>query len=427
MPRFTKVEPVIGPTKWDPAKGASHSDYTKEQYLGVVIRVTNEPVTIQTTTVPPKTTTIPDPGCAAGLKIQIYVKTHNCQNAEFFVFANNTLLYNTQGGMTANLNNSNVSLGIPTSTATKFSSKALNPGYGRLPNGDGKFGGYTYGTKNNDGDISGGRSDTFIVTEEQSRQIVADGGGKIVIWMICTTKVAHRDLPFVRITKNVSGKETVVYPDQKPGKTEGKLLVLDACGNKLSDGGNDQKPDATQYLNQLKSQKNSIQKEVGTPEQNNEQSDTKQVLLERSGELRNSSYQLMNTILSEKYSKEKFSVNEKDPKYDFGVYKELATLLKTYFANFNTLLDQQPSLRRNRNGRYESNFINPGIVRINNQDMYGDVRYDMDDFYAIYDAVYVNDEGNLEPDGIKNNQNSIYLSKMITRLTKVKRDRFTLG
>jgi hypothetical protein len=51
----------------------------------------------------------------------------------------------------------------------------------------------------------------------------------------------------------------------------------------------------------------------------------------------------------------------------------------------------------------------------------------MDDFYAIYDAVYVNDEGNLEPDGIKNNQNSIYLSKMITRLTKVKRDRFTLG
>lgn len=426
MPRFTKVEPVIGPTKWDPAKGADNPVYTKEQYLGVVIRVTNEPVTTQTTKPITGSTTIPDPGCAVGLTIRVYVESHNCQNAEFFIFANNTLLYNTQGGITANLNNANTSLGVPTSSGTKFSAKVLNPGYGKIPNGDGKFGGYKYGNVNNSGDISGPRSDTFVVTEEQSRKIISEGNGKIVIWMICTTKVAHRDIPNVVITKNIQGRNTVVYND-KPGKTEGKLLVLDACGDKLSEGGNDQKPDATQYLNQLKSLKYNIQKDVGTPEANNEETDTKQALLERSGDLRNTSYQLMNNILNEKYSTAKFSPNPKAPLYNDNTAKELSSLISTSFTNFNTLLDQQPSLRRNRNGRYESNFINPGIVKLRGQDMYGDVRYDMDDFYAIYDSIYVDEEGNVNPNGVSNTKGVLLLPGIISRLNNVKRKRFTLG
>ena len=109
------------------------------------------------------------------LKIRVYVPRHACQNAEFFIFANSTLLKNINGGITANLNNADTERGIPKSTCkgeSCFDAEVLNPGYGWLPNGDGTYGGYSYGSQNKSGDIGKGRSDTFIVTEEQSKKIV---------------------------------------------------------------------------------------------------------------------------------------------------------------------------------------------------------------------------------------------------------------
>ena len=373
--------------------------YNTEQTSQLVITVKPK----ITTTI----TTLPDLGCALGLTIQIYVPTHNCQNAEFFVFANDTLLLNSKGGFTANLNNADTSLSIPTSSVgPKYGSKLLNPGYGYLPNGDGKLGNYTYGEKNNNGDIRGGRSDTFVVTESQSKSSVSQGNAKIVIWLICTTKRAHSDIPFVKITKNIGGDETVVY-DTQPKVVEGKLLVLDECGNKISEGGDEQKPDAIQYVNRLKNQKDQIKRGSDGDDMGEDKIDTKQLLLERSGNLRDLSYRLMINILDS-------NVND----------SENQTLISDSYTSFYNILTQTPSLEKKPNGRYVTKYINNPLI---GEDMYGDVRMDMDDFYAIFNSIYINDNGETEQNGIQTRTGGLYIQKIKNKLKIVKRDRFTLG
>jgi hypothetical protein len=174
------------------------------------------------------------------------VKKHNCQNAEYLVYANNTLLTNLVGGNTANLNNAgsklsttNMDFPLPTSdsylitnadgvrtqafsTDSDIVAQALNPAFGYTKNGP-----YT---ANESGDIGNERSDTFKVNSVQSKTITTEGNGKINIWLIGTTKSMHLDIPYVLIKKD--GKE--VYNGQ-PKIEKGLVLTLSGCGNEVID------------------------------------------------------------------------------------------------------------------------------------------------------------------------------------------------
>lgn len=414
MPRFTKIEPVIGPTAWDPKKGAQHPDYTKEQFMKVTLRVTNEPVTQTTTVTTTETTKVqPSPDCAVGLKIRVYVPRHTCQNAEFFILANNTLLYNSQGGMTANLNTANSKRGVPNAEERpKYSKKVLNPGYGYLPNGDGTLGSYSYGNFNDDGNIGKGRSDTFVVTEEQSRKIVSEGNGYINIWMIATTQTAHRDLPKVQITKIINGVNTTVY-DGEPKVVQGKILTLDACGNKVVEADNGQAaPPVTSYLNALLTQKRSIMKGFSPNEVESEQDDYKAPWLEKSSGLIKDGEILMNKIL---------------PLSSTSTGKtEAVKIIKSYYTPFYTKINAEPNYSRDQRG----NYINPTL----NSDMYKDVKMDLDLFYEIFDAIYKQQEkdvrngiakGEINPKGRSLPNGTIDLTGIKQDLGKIKKEKMT--
>lgn len=385
--------------KYDKGKSTVYKDikaaYDSEQFsqLEITVKLKTE-------------TTKYKPDCAAGLTIQIFVPKHKCQNAEFFVFANQTLLYNTKGGMTANLNNSDTAIGIPTSkTNPIFGAKQLNPGYGLLPNGDKTT---QYGT---DGDIGGYRSDTFIVTTEQSKQIVSEGNGKIVIWMLCTTSHAHDDIPTVKITKNVEGVETVIY-EEKPNRTEGKLLVLDACGNALSDGGNENKPDASSYIQKLKNDKEYLKTNSKDDNMGTNKMDEKQPVLERAGELQDKGKNFMFEIL-------KLKTDTETGNYTNTEINSIQSKIKDNYKTFYDLLTQEPSFEKNKNNKYSNKIING--------ELYGDVRRRIDEFYEVFDAIYKDDKGNVNPEGIQTSNGKLNLKKIVFELKKVRKKNFELG
>jgi len=166
--KFTINEPIIGKTEWvgQPFCETTSSDdpegykcstkfygqyvktpegkelqqqYTSEQFLRVTINV-NKVEDSSTTTDGGGGEKEKDPGCIAGLEIKVFVPNHACQNAEFFLFANNHLLQNEAGGYTANLNNNTTHRGIPSNSIGKktkamFPAEVMNPAYGHLPNG----------------------------------------------------------------------------------------------------------------------------------------------------------------------------------------------------------------------------------------------------------------------------------------------------
>jgi hypothetical protein len=388
-------------TKYKAGKETAYKDYydkyQSEQNTSIVItvQIKKEQTTGSTVT----TTTTVSEDCAMGLKIRVYIPSHNCQNAEFFLFANDTLLYNSQGGMTANLNNSNTSLGIPTGAAKPFfNKKMLNPGYGYLPNGDGTEGNYQYGKKSFRGDLEGGRSDTFTVTEEQSAKIIKEGDGYINIWMIATTKNAHKDKPTVTITKNVNGVNKVIY-NKQPGVVKGKLLTLDACGNKAvgTDNGKKQ-PNVTTYLSKLKAQKESIRKDTKPSEGEEEKIDTKQLLLDRTSVLIDRATELMEFILDSPNS---------------GQLKQTQERIAADYNEFYTELNTEPKLTIDSSGKYENKELEKSL--------FGDVRMDLNVFYSVFNAIYKNSKNEIDPSGAKaTGTDKLALSQIKSKLRSVK-------
>ena len=118
-------EPVIGGTKWNPEGGDKAKDdkFTKEQFANFKIKVIGKKSDMGE--LPSSGTT----GCATGLRIKIWVPQHQCNNAEFFIMLNNTVLYNVDGGYTANLNNADTTKTI---ADTKLVPQLLNPAYGYI-------------------------------------------------------------------------------------------------------------------------------------------------------------------------------------------------------------------------------------------------------------------------------------------------------
>jgi hypothetical protein len=196
--------------------------YFDEQYFRVIISVnkTGEPevASVEET----------EKGCdLTQLTITVDVKNHLCNNAEFFLLANTTVLYNSEGGYTANGNDANTSLEFK---GYIINPQRLNPGFGWLPNGNGTKGNYKYGVKTDlKGDSGGARSDTFTITPEQANTILeASTDRKIHIWYICVLEDGgcHLDMPMVTIKYG----EKVIVDGVKPKSNAAYLTSIDQCG-----------------------------------------------------------------------------------------------------------------------------------------------------------------------------------------------------
>jgi hypothetical protein len=377
---------------------SDYDEFVKEQNSSIEITVKLVEDTTTTTTAPVVTTTTTvTPNCAAGLKIRVFVPNHQCQNAEFFLFANKTLLYNSQGGYTANLNNNDASRGVPSfESQPSLPAWLLNPGYGDLRNGDGTYG-YGYNKVNENGDIGGGRSDTFTVTEEQSAQIVKDG--KIEFYFICTTDDAHDDIPEVEVLKNgltlVDEKGNTVQNPLTVNNVKGRLFTTDACGttlikNKSKLGKEDENAYIslrTQYVDQLVSEREKMMNNKGLANKikrifRNEP-DSKGLELSRVSMLKSKMIELLKKI------------KDKDPEY---VGKDTtvtdANFLKYYneFAALITPTGDTLSFKRTPGEQGKEAAFTYVDKTVNSDKLYGDIRRRLNEFYIAYDDVFLNDE-----------------------------------
>lgn len=344
-------EPVIGQTKWNPDGGDKPEDekFTKEQFANFKIKAIGK--------VPDDTGGGGDENCATGLKIKVYVPGHQCNNSEFFIVLNTTVLYNKNGGYTANLNNAATTLSVG---GFEMAPQLLNPAYGYISK--------QYGERK-DGDIGGSRIDEFVVTEEQSKSIVKAGNGFIYIWMISTRKSAHRDIPRVLITKGTE----VVY-DKQPGVSKGLLLVLDACGNKVVETPATpmQEPDVTSWVQKLVDERSKIKLNEKLPKI----VDSKDILLQDADELKTLIGDIENRFATLPETKSEFIQTWKNEKA-----KKNNSIMRTY-TEIMTILKRRNWFRKNplNAGKYDDKFVMGN--------MGGDIRMDLDEFYPIFNAFY---------------------------------------
>lgn len=401
--------------------------YDKEQYFRVIIEVKKvEPVTPPQTSPVGETDTVTE-GCATGLEIVVYVKTHQCQNAEYLVYANSTLLTNLAGGTTANLNNAdtfmdankfnfpveadgsvlmtNETEGYQTTlfkANSAIPAQVLNPAYGFTKNGP-----YT---PNPNGDTSGQRMDTFKVTAEQSKTITAQGKGEINIWLIGTTKSMHVDIPYILIRKD--GKE--VYNSQ-PKVEQGLVLTLSGCGNKVSTTKNTNAAKPTGYqsilVNIFKERVEKLKKGLGATAAaqltKNQVRDSKSIILERTLQLDNlinevvkMSLNLEATIFPKEKSKTSTMYNQFKAQWNS---KGNSVARMNIYNQIQVILDQSPSFRKNPNGTYVDTNLEKSKK---NPEKYlmGDVLMKLEQFYKKYDALFKSDEGQYIPNGLSYEQ-----------------------
>ena len=367
--KIVKNEPVIGTTAWVTSKGSRHPDYTKEQFANFKIKVIGKKPTMSE---------LPSSGstdCATGLRIKVWVPSHECNNAEFFIMLNNTILYNVDGGYTANLNNAGTTKDV---YGKELVPQLLNPGYGYIST---KYG------RNKKGDLKGARLDEFIVTPEQSKTIVQSGKGYIYIWMIGTTEQVHRDIPRVSITKNGE----VVY-EGEPKVASGLLLVLDACGNKVTkipEESNSTQPNVSSWLSKLVSDRSKINVEEKLPKK----IDSKEVLLKSSGKL----VSLINNL--ESYLKTNIfkgqNKNNEAREYYTLRNKKANIINQTYFDVYQIL----QSNNWMRKEPLENSYSNKDVEG----KMGGDIKLDLDEFYNKFNKIYYNNsESKYYPSGVRN-------------------------
>jgi len=267
---------AVGKTTWvgkeywsglknkDPKIIKLQNKYTEEQYVTVTMGVNKtkggggqeediEPFIEYIDGITPIPVT---EGCLTGLKIKLFTYSHSCNIAEFFIVANNTVLKNTSGGITHNGNDGSGSSVL--SDGTKLHAKTLNPGYG-------KIGTTKYGT---DGDIRGERYDNFIITSEQSNQIISQmKNNKLVIYAICTTKSCHSTMVEATITH--PKREKNVFGPKKLRGDKNILAVLSPCGDAITTPNSKKslvstfaQPNTESEFNQLKTERLKLQKSI---------------------------------------------------------------------------------------------------------------------------------------------------------------------
>ena len=394
--------------------------YDAEQYFRVIIEVkkVDDPKPPELPSDPGDTVS---EGCATGLEVVIYVKTHNCQNAEYLVYANNTLLTNLSGGFTANLNNAggkltadNFNFPAPgsegsiyqtTEDGTKIGfmnkaddipAQALNPSYGYTKNGP-----YS---ANEEGDISGQRMDTFNVNATQSKTITEQGNGEINIWLIGTTKAMHLDIPYVLIKKD--GKE--VYNNQ-PKIEQGLVLTLSGCGNKvlpLSTKGIKPTGYESILINVFKERFAKIRQGLGANAVENlskkQLKDSKSVLLDRTLQLSTLINQVV--LMGHNISEKAFAQGMTNATY--AQFKKQWDSQSNKVARMNIynqiqlILDQNPSFRKNLDG---TTYVDKNIEKSRKnpeKTLMGDVFLKLENFYKKYDTFYKSPDGEYLPNGV---------------------------
>jgi len=448
LPQYTIADPKIGATPWvgtefcpegstdeeqragcktrykaccgKGMKNASkyYDKYQQEQYLDMSITITEQ------------TPEIDYGKCAKGFRIRVFVPGHNCQNAEFFVFANSTLLYNSVGGMTANLNNTYGSRGIPRSSSLPiFYPEALNPGYGFLKNGDGKYSSYKFGNKKlldernpkDTGDEGGGRSDTFYVTEAEAKKMLIQGSGQINLWLIGTTDSTHDDINFVQIYEE---DFQVPFYNQQPKFNEGKLVTITfdtACKRKVVTNNDNSVPDVTGWINKLKQEKISVMAEVDsmglrtggkkTQEKRKLVTDSKALLGERVGELLNKMLDLLNPIYDE--------LSKSADKYGkvASVSNDISEKIKNSYSGFSESLNytgttEKPEMVLSQlpTGEYTNKTLR-------NDPLFGDIRNRMNQFYEGFNILYTKSSGQA---GIRKKDGTIDGTILLNKLKNAK-------
>jgi len=203
----------------------------KNQYMAVTAFAKGETETVKRIPIKKE--------CVENLQIKIWTPSHQCNQAEYFIYVNQTLIPNSNGGLTCNLNNNgidksqmvpapdvrNVTDNLP--DQDKLPGSLLNPAYGFLP-------GYGYKTIT-DGDIGGSRV-SFHNCNAAIAEEIANGVGPINIFM-CNTigpNSGHNSVPKITVVNMVKDKDTgkmqekVVY-DGKGYSSTGLVLTLDAC------------------------------------------------------------------------------------------------------------------------------------------------------------------------------------------------------
>ena len=215
--------------------------YTSEQYLKVIMGVEKVGVDSKKSE-----------QCLNGLKVDIKFAKHNCNNAEYFLVANNTPLFTIEGGMTANGSNAKTKKVLH---GVELGPEVLNPGYGKI--GTTKYG--------FDGDLGKERYDSFVITDKQSKEIMegADDKNSIYLWLLCIEKNCHDD----RVSVKVTSKDKVIF-EGSPTTSNSLLLKFNACegtsvvGSKVST--EQTAPEIGEWVNKLMSYKKNIYNKLGS-------------------------------------------------------------------------------------------------------------------------------------------------------------------
>ena len=336
--------------------------YDAEQYFRVIIEVkkVDDPKPQE---LPSESGDTVSEGCATGLEVVIYVKTHQCQNAEYLVYANNTLLTNLAGGFTANLNNAGSKL-----TAAKFNFPA--------PDGAGAI---------------------YQTTEDGSK----------IGFMYKTGDIPAQALnPSYGYTKN-GPKE--VYNNQ-PKIEQGLVLTLSGCGNKVLPSLSTKAIKPTGYesilINIYKERFDKIKQGLGANAieslSKKQLKDSKSEILDRTVELSSLINQvvLMGHNLSEKaFEQGKTNATYAQFKKQWDSQANKVARMNIY-NQIQPILDQTPSFRKNSDG---TSYVDKNIEKSRKnpeKTLMGDIFLKLENFYKKYNTYYKSPDGEYLPNGV---------------------------
>ena len=462
LPQYTIADPKIGGTAWvgtefcpegsteeeqragcktrykaccgKGMKNASkyYDKYQQEQYLDMSITITEQPKTTPTPSIPVTTPTpsIKVEDCPAKITIRFDVRNHSCQNAEFFVFANETRLNNVEGGLTANLNTGTKDRGIPNvSSKPVFPPQLLNPGYGILTQ---KYGVSAKGKSADqlDKDFKGAaRYDDFQITSSQKEAILAQSKGEtpfMNIWFVCTTDDAHDDI--VNITIYDGNGTPMVGPFKPNGKSQGLLCTLDKCGKKINTINDRIGPSGGAFREarqQLISYKEKIMNNLGLSGDSSNL-DSKGLSLEQAGALLKNINEVV-TKFDENYPKIKAEFDKYGKQWS-SLSGKIQTNIRLLFEPFKTFQNDKNKLYFNivlNNDEYKnitrkdplySDTYRKGIMT---SDMGGDLRTRMDNFYNYFNLFYkINEDGLVISQDLNNTERWIGINSKLKQLRK---------
>ena len=445
LPQYTIADPKIGGTAWvgtefcptgstdaqqrsickekyksccgkGTKKASEYYDkYQEEQFLEMSVTITEQPKETPTPSVPPITTPTPSiklEECASTIRVQFSVSKHNCQNAEFFVFANNTRLNNMEGGMTANLNTGTSSRGIPNVNSNPlFPPQLMNPGYGILTK---KYGVNIKGKNKEELDKlfkEQVREDTFEIKVSEKDTIlsqsleVSPDKPFINLWFECSTDDAHDDIVTITV---YDGNNNIIVPPFKPtGKKEGLLCTLDKCGKRIEPINAKIGPsngDVRQARSELITYKEGIMSSLGLSADASDL-DSKGLSLERAGFLKNTMLEIV-TKFNEVYPQIRENLKKTSKEYDrlrtdektavMSPAQPLLELLKTKNNEFIVVFNSENKDYKGllRKDPEDPNSYPKGIMT---SDMGGDLRNRMNEFYRYFNLFFRVSDGVPKP------------------------------